>query len=88
MATYMDLYGAVRRGIRYAPDLAVELYYPQEAVDAATQALRDAGVLQFVTIEGRGIRIEVQPGAADEAGAVKKAKAAGFDLEAEIPGGS
>jgi hypothetical protein len=88
MATYMDLYGAVKRGIRYAPDLAVELYYPQEAVDAATQALQNAGVLQVVTLEGRGTRIEVQPGASDEASAVKKAKAAGFDLEAEIPGGS
>ena len=50
--------------------------------------MKDAGLLQFVTLEGRGTRIEVQAGAADEASAVKKAKAAGFDLEAEIPGGS
>ena len=88
MATYLDLYAAVKRGIRYAPDLAIELYYPQEAVDAATQAMKDAGLLQFVTLEGRGTRIEVQAGAADEASAVKRAKAAGFDLEAEIPGSS
>ncbi len=88
MATYMDLYGAVRRGIRYAPDLAVELYYPQEAVETATRALCDAGVLQVVEIGGRGKRIEVHAGASDEASAVKKAKAVGFDLEAEIPGGS
>jgi hypothetical protein len=88
MATYMDLYGAVKRGIRYAPDLAVELYYPQEAVETATKALCDAGLLQSVTTEGRGTRIEVHAGAADEASAVKKAKAAGFNLEAEIPGAS
>jgi hypothetical protein len=88
MATYLDLFAAVRRGIRYAADLAVELYYPQEAVDSATAALRDAGIFQFVQVEGRGTRIELTPAAADEASAVKKAKATGFDLEAEIPGGS
>jgi DNA-binding MarR family transcriptional regulator len=88
MATYLDLFAAVKRGIRYAADLAVELYYPQEAVDAATAALRDAGIVQFVQVEGRGTRIELTTAAADEASAVKKAKAAGFDLEAEIPGGS
>jgi hypothetical protein len=84
MSTYLDLYGAVKRGIRNATDLAVELYHPQEAVEAATKALRDAGILQFVEVAGRGMRIEVHPGAADEASAVKKAKGVGFDLGAEI----
>jgi hypothetical protein len=88
MATYIDLYAAVKRGIRNAPDLAVELYYPQEAVETATRALCDAGLLQVVEVEGRGKRIEVHASASDEASAVKKAKAAGFNLEAEIPGGS
>jgi hypothetical protein len=86
MSTYLDLYGAVKRGIRNPTDLAVELYHPQEAVEAATKALRDAGLLQFVEVAGRGTRIEVHPGASDEASAVKKAKAAGFDLDAEIGG--
>jgi len=86
MSTYLDLYGAVKRGIRNPTDLAVELYHPQEAVEAATRALRDAGILQFVEVAGRGTRIEVHPGAADEASAVKKAKAAAFDLNAEIRG--
>jgi len=86
MSTYLDLYGAVKRGIRNATDLAVELYHPQEAVQAAVQALQDAGLLQTVDVAGRGPRIQVHPGAADEASAVKKAKAAGFDLNAEIRG--
>jgi hypothetical protein len=84
MSTYLDLYGAVKRGVRNATDLAVELYHPQEAVEAATKALRDAGILQFVEVAGRGMRIQVHPGAADEASAVKKAKGVGFDLDAEI----
>src|SRR5215472_10758572 len=88
MATYLDLYGAVKRGIRYTADLAVELYYPQESVQAAVQALCNAGVLQVVSLEGRGTRIQVDASAADEASAVKRAKAAGFDLSAEIPGGN
>jgi hypothetical protein len=88
MATYLDLYGAVKRGIRYTPDLAVELYYPPESVQEAVQALCQAGILQIVSIEGRGTRILVDAGAADEASAVKKAKASGFDLGAEIPGGN
>jgi predicted methyltransferase len=86
MSTYLDLYGAVKRGIRNASDLAVELYHPQEAVEAATKALQAAGLLQVVDVPGRGTRIEVHPGAADEASAVKKAKATGFDLDAEIRG--
>jgi hypothetical protein len=84
MSTYLDLYGAVKRGIRNPTDLAVELYHPQEAVQSAVQTLRDAGLLQVVDVPGRGTRIEVHPGAGDEASAVKKAKAAGFDLNAEI----
>jgi len=86
MSTYLDLYGAVKRGIRNASDLAVELYHPQEAVEAATKALQAAGLLRVVDVPGRGTRIEVDPGAANEASAVKKAKATGFDLEAEIRG--
>jgi hypothetical protein len=86
MSTYLDLYGAVKRGIRNATDLAVELYHPQQAVQDAVQALRDVGLLQVVEVAGRGTRIEVHPGAADEASAVKKAKSAGFDLDAEIRG--
>jgi hypothetical protein len=39
-----------------------------------------------VDVPGRGTRIEVHPSAADEASAVKKAKATGFDLDAEIRG--
>jgi hypothetical protein len=84
MSTYLDLYGAVKRGIRNTGDLAVELYHPQEAVEAAVKALRDVGVLHQVDVPGRGTRIEVHPTAADEASAVRKANAAGFDLEAEI----
>jgi hypothetical protein len=84
MSTYLDLYGAVKRGIRNATDLVVELYHPQEAVQAAVQALKDAGLLQVVEVAGRGTRIEVHPSASDEASAVKKAKSAGFDLNAEI----
>jgi hypothetical protein len=86
MATYLDVYGAVRRGVRYTRDLAVELYQPQTAVDMAAEALRRAGLFQLVPQAG-GTRIELHPDVPDEARAIKKAKAAGFNLDAELPGG-
>ncbi len=83
--TYLDIYAAVKRGVRYTPDLAIELYQPDEAIALAVEALRSAGVFQFVQ-RGGGTRIEIAPDAVEEAGALRKAKAAGVDLNATIAG--
>jgi DNA-binding MarR family transcriptional regulator len=86
MATYLDVYAAVRRGVRYARDLAVELYQPQSAVEMAAVALVRAGLLTQVHHPG-GTRIEVHADVSDEASALRKAKSAGFNLNAELLGG-
>jgi hypothetical protein len=85
MATYLDIYGAVKRGIRQIPDLALELYESPSLVRMAVNTLRQLGVLE-VRKQGTVAHIEVAANVVDKAGAVAKAQLANFDLSAEIPG--
>jgi hypothetical protein len=85
MATYLDVYGAVKRGIRQIPDLALELYESPNLMRLAVNTLRQLGVLE-ITKRGGVAHIDLAAGVVDKAGAVARAKVAGFDLSAEIPG--
>jgi hypothetical protein len=85
MATYLDIYGAVKRGIRQLPDLALELYESQSLMRVAVNTLRQVGVLEIAK-QGGVAQIEIARGVVDKTSAVAKAQKAGFDLTAEIPG--
>jgi hypothetical protein len=85
MATYLDIYGAVKRGVRHVPDLALELYESPSLIQVAVNTLRQLGVLES-TKRGSVVHIEVAMDVVDKASAVAKAKRSDFDLSMEIPG--
>ena len=85
MKTYLDLYRAIRGGMKDPVDLGIYLERDADGVEVAVQALRTAKIAQSVQVLlGGGRYFEILPEAREEADALRLAVAAGVNLNATV----
>lgn len=85
MATRLDLYRAVRDGLKEPADIMIHFQVDEQRLEDALAPLRAAKILQIVSVVfGGGRFVECLPDARDESAAMNLAKAAGIDLSCEI----
>lgn len=85
MKTYFDLYKAVLAGVRDPVDLKLHFGLDDDRLEAAMQPLREAKIVQAITVVMNGARyFEVLHEARDEGSASTLANDAGLDLSRPI----